>query len=93
LASIEEENINLSLTAITKFKISKKYRGQMDYESLVKLRQQIKSHTSDITRLISFKKETIEKAIFMEDVIDSKNKGQKIIRSYFIKERNSGVKF
>ena len=46
---------------------------------------------TEIIRLLSFRKEKIEKAIFVQDIIDSKAMGNKTVKSFYIKDRNQAI--
>lgn len=60
---MEEEDYKIS-TSLIVYKISKEFTGVLNYERLVRLRQRLKYLTTDIIRLLSFKREAIENAIF-----------------------------
>ncbi len=61
---IEEEDLKISAHPQKKVNLDKKYSGIIKYDQLVKLRSKLKYHTNDVMRLIYFKREAIEKAIF-----------------------------
>jgi len=48
------------------------FRSILDYNKLVRLRNRFKYQTTDIERLIWYRREAIETAIFTEDLIKSK---------------------
>lgn len=49
--------------------------------------------TIDIIRLLSFKREAIENAIFTQDVLDSEIRNDKVIKSYYAKERDESKSY
>lgn len=61
----------------------------MDYQKLVKYRNKFRLESVDLARLTSFRKENIEKAIMMQDILDSKNSGEWCVKSRFLKERGN----
>lgn len=73
----------------SRISIAKKYQGTVDYKKLVKLYKQLKFNMNDIQRKMSFKIESIERAIFCEDTIISMQKGDRILRSIYMKKRDT----
>lgn len=54
-----------------KLKMPKEFKGFIDYAKLVRLRNRFRYQSTDLLRLTSFRREAIEKAILMQDIIDS----------------------
>jgi hypothetical protein len=54
----------------------------------VQLRNKFKFHSTDLLRLTCFRRETIEQAILLQDIIDAQGRGDRKIRSIFLKERD-----
>jgi len=52
-------------------KIPKEFSGFIEYNRLVRFRNRFKYQSTDLLRLAASRRETIEKAIFMQDIIDS----------------------
>ena len=69
-------------------KVSKEFGGLLNYNKLVRLRNRLKFHMTDMIRLIHFKRETIETAIFQQDIIDGQIRGEREIKSFYLEERN-----
>jgi hypothetical protein len=67
----------------------KEFSGLIEYNRLVRLRNRFKYQSTDLLRYTAFRRETIEKAILLQDVIDSKGRGDRRIRSIFLKERDN----
>jgi hypothetical protein len=68
---MKDEGIEIQQSVHTHRKIPKDFQGILDYNKLVRVRQRLKYYMEDILRLISFKKEAIENAIFAQEIIDS----------------------
>jgi uncharacterized protein YeeX (DUF496 family) len=54
----------LNYTPSIRQKVSKEFAGVLSYNKLVRLRNRLKFQMTDVVRLIYFKKEAIEVAIF-----------------------------
>lgn len=63
--------MNISYDPRNKMKMPKEFKGFVDYNRLVRLRNRFKYQSTDLLRLTAFRKETIEKAILIQDVLDS----------------------
>ena len=55
----------------------------------MRLRNRLLYETADILRLLSFKREAIERAIFTQDILDAKILGNKVIKSIFLSDRDT----
>jgi hypothetical protein len=62
--NVEVEDLKISAHPQRKVNLDRKYTGILKYDQLVKLRSKLKYHTNDVIRLIYFRREAIEKAIF-----------------------------
>ena len=71
IKQVEQDDVKIKQTSQIGFKISKDFQGILDYNQIVRLRRRLRYLTTDIVRFISFKKENIENAIFIQDVLDS----------------------
>jgi len=87
--SIENEDLKISAHPQRKVNLDRKYSGVLKYDQLVKLRSKLKYFTNDVMRLIYFRREAIEKALFCQDVIDSLSRGDGVLKSHFVTPRSS----
>jgi hypothetical protein len=88
MQSVKNEDFDFHVQHRLTVKLTKEYTGLLDYNKLVRIRSLLKYQCTDVIRLLSFKRETIEQAIFLQDILDSKVRGDKTIKSYFLKQRN-----
>ena len=63
----------------------------MSYLQLVELNKKLKFQMEETLRLLAFRRESIERAIFVQDVIESKVRDEMVIRSHFVKHRDTRV--
>ena len=61
----------LTFTPSVADKASREFHGVLDYNKLVRLRNRLIYQTTDVIRLISFRKESIESAILTQDIINA----------------------
>ena len=54
-----------------RLKMPKEFSGLVEYNRLVHLRNRFKYLSTDLLRITASRRETIEKAILLQDVIDS----------------------
>lgn len=80
------EYFRLTFTASLSDRVGREFQGVLDYNKLVRLRNRFIYQTTDVVRLISFRREAIERAIFVQDVINSKSRGDRRVQSYYLKE-------
>ena len=88
MKNIENEDLKISAHPQRKVNLDRKYSGLLKYDQLVKLRSKLKYFTNDVMRLIYFRREAIEKALFCQDVIDSLSRGDGELKSHFVTPRN-----
>ena len=79
------EYFRLNFTPSIADKAGKEFRGVLDYNKLVRLRNRLIYQTTDVIRLISFRREAIEIAILTDDILTSKQRGDWKIRSFYLK--------
>lgn len=61
----------LTFTPSIADKSGREFHGVLDYNKLVRLRNRLIYQTTDVIRLITFRREAIETAILTEDIINS----------------------
>lgn len=64
------EYFRLSFTPSHSDKSGREFNGVLDYNKLVRLRNRLIYQTTDVIRLISFRREAIETAILTQDIIN-----------------------
>lgn len=67
----EQNNVVIAYDPKTKLKLPTEFKGFIDYGRLVRLRNRFRYHSTDLLRVASFRREAIEKAIIMQDILDS----------------------
>lgn len=65
------ETFRLSFTSSVSDRMGREFSGVLDYNKLVRLRNRFIYQTTDVVRLICFRREAIETAIFTQDLISS----------------------
>lgn len=78
------EYFRVSFTPSVSDKSGREFQGVLDYNKLVRLRNRLIYQTTDVIRLISFRREAIETAILLQDIIDGKNRGDRRVQSYYL---------
>lgn len=83
------EPFRLKFTSSLSDRMGKEFSGILDYNKLVRLRNRFIYLTTDIVRLICFRREAIETAIFTQDLINSKQRGDRRVLSYYLEKNVS----
>jgi hypothetical protein len=78
------EYFRVSFTPSVSDKSGREFQGVLDYNKLVRLRNRLIYQTTDVIRLISFRREAIETAILLQDIIDGQNRGDRRVQSYYL---------
>jgi hypothetical protein len=84
-----DEKFSLNYTPSISDCSSKEFKGLLDYNKIVKLRNRFIFSSTELMRLVHFKKEAIQISIFTADVIEGKSKGDREIKSFYLKDRSS----
>lgn len=79
----------LTFTPSVADKASREFHGVLDYNKLVRLRNRLIYQTTDVIRLISFRKESIESAILTQDIINAQQRGHKRVQSLYLRGMRS----
>lgn len=66
------EQFSLNYTPSISDCSSKEFKGELNYNKIVKLRNRFVFQSTELMRLIHFKKEAIQIAIFTTDIIEAK---------------------
>ncbi len=74
----------LTFTPSMSDRAGREFAGVLDYNKLVKLRNRLLLNTTDVIRLISFRRESIESAILTQDIVNSQIQGNKRVQSYYL---------
>ena len=85
----EMETFRLNFTSSLSDRMGREFSGILDYNKLVRLRNRFIYQTTDIVRLICFRREAIEIAIFTQDLINSKSRGDRRVLSYYLEKNVS----
>eukprot|EP00347_Sterkiella_histriomuscorum_P011527 403372114 len=85
----DQNNLRIAYDPRNKLKLPKEFKGFIDYQRLVRLRNRFRYQSTDLLRIASFRRESIEKAILMQDIIDSQLRGDREIKSMFLKDRDN----
>jgi len=83
---MDYETFRLSFKSSVSDNMSREFSGVLNYNKLVRLRNRFIYQTTDVIRLICFRREAIENAIFKQDLINSQQRGDKRILSYYFKD-------
>jgi len=83
---MDYETFRLSFKSSVSDNMSREFSGVLNYNKLVRLRNRFIYQTTDVVRLICFRREAIENAIFKQDLINSQQRGDKRILSYYFKD-------
>jgi hypothetical protein len=75
----------LTFTPSLSDKSGREFQGVLDYNKLVRLRNRLIYQTTDVVRLISFRREAIETAILTQDLLNGQKRGDMRVQSYYLR--------
>lgn len=79
----------VSFTPSVSDKAGREFHGVLDYNKLVRLRNRFIYMTTDVIRLISFRREAIETAILTQDILNARRRDDKCVKSYYLSGSNN----
>lgn len=85
----EFEQFRITFKSSVSDSVGREFSGVLDYNKLVRLRNRFIYQTTDVVRLVCFRREAIENAIFSQDLVNSQQRGDQRVLSYYLKESSS----